>query len=158
MNYEIKYLKYKKKYLELKAQIGGASKFTPAGASNKRVIIDHNRMAKIISSITLDGNTTYIIKYVDSDPHIQEENVKESRIIRVPLSISRRIFYDKYKILQTGTKISYTKNGEIKIGYIKEIRNPDDFGEEECYRCGPDSNKLTVLDDECISRKNITVI
>lgn len=153
MDYKLKYLKYKKKYLDLKTQIGG-QKFPNAGVSGKRVIINRTRVGKIISSSVLaDGTYTYTVEYTDTNPRTQESNISERNIINFPKNI-RTLVQDTYGFLKPGTKIRYRVNSVTKDGFIKGIRDMDD----EFYKCGPSSDKHTFLDDLTIPRSNITVI
>jgi hypothetical protein len=153
MDYKLKYLKYKKKYLDLKTQIGG-QKFPNAGVSGKRVIINRNRVGKIISSSVLaDGTNTYTVEYTDTHPRTQERNISEQNIINFPKNI-RTLVQDTYVFLKPGTKIRYTVGPVTKEGFIKGIRDMDD----EFYKCGLSSDKHTFLDDLTVPRSDITVI
>ena len=123
MNFEQKYLQYKFKYLNLKNQVGGEPKFPNAGVSGSRVIIDRSRIAKVISSKLVSGIYEYTVEYVDVDPRVKIEHVKESRIISFPKN--KINLNDANNILQPKTEIYFRNGGSKKKGRIIGIVEND---------------------------------
>jgi hypothetical protein len=103
MNYEQKYLKYKGKYLDLKKQAGGGKFLLSVNGS--RVIVDRNRIAKIITVCDthqdLGIGSFYAVDYVDTNPREREKSIKEDRIILCPRDIKN----DKHIILRKGLPV-----------------------------------------------------